>query len=219
MNWALEHIQILLAAAAIIAAWAKKMRANSERRAQQSRQTTLSPQTISQPAENDTDVAQRTRRIQEEIRRKIEERSRLGRTTRAPVPPALPTFAPQASTPAPAEADPFSARELERGNPIAMPRPEEPARGSLPLLDLSARARADTLARAAARERVRALDREERARPREDTISIQLAPIALIPATENLFPAHSLRATLSDTDEVRRAIVLSEILRPPVGLR
>jgi|GEM_PF-6133937 len=201
MNWALEHFQIVLAIAVAIAAWLKKARDDSARRSANPTRPTLKETTSSRNPQLDTEATERTRQIQAEIRRKIEERARRVQTpsSTSTLPPALPA----------GQYDPFSPEALQRRAPAEMPRPPETPRVASAL-------EVNRKLEAAKR---RALRKKENAAVHADSISIQVAPIDLIPSAGALLPVHPLREVLNDPEDVRRAIVLSEILRPPVALR
>src|SRR5688500_13132200 len=65
MNWVLEHLQILIGAAAAIAYLLNRGRGSAEEKQQPSSRTSH---------DGSDEQAERTRRVQEEIRRKIAER-------------------------------------------------------------------------------------------------------------------------------------------------
>ncbi|HEY9155921.1 MAG TPA: hypothetical protein VIM69_12365 [Opitutaceae bacterium] len=200
MNWALEHLQLAVVIVIVIGGLIKKVSALARGAAKNADRP--KPQAGSrQPNRTfDPEAAERTRRVQEEIRRKIEER----RHSQAPVAPPPPV------TPRPAY-DPFTPEALQRQNPPAIPRPVEPSR--------AASERALLVARRLEAAKQREEKRKAKASAREDTISIQVAPISLIPSAGPLLPTHPLREILTNPEEVRRAIILSEIIQPPVALR
>ena len=206
MNWALEHVQLVIAIVVAVGALIKKIGTEAQRGAKKPNQT----QSQSQPQRRaaarpqnrpfDAEAAERTRRIQDEIRQKIEDRRRaLAQSTERP--PEIPRPA----------YDPFTPEALQRENPSEVPRPPEFSR--------AASERALALARKLEAAKQREEKRRAKAKSQDDTISIQVAPIALIPSSGPLLPTHPLRETLTDPDEVRRAIILSELLQPPLALR
>ena len=156
--------------------------------------------------------AERTRRIQEEIRRKIAER-RGGR-----VPPVLPS----------------APLQRPAANPTLAPRPVAPQGGGLrerlqrKLAELQQQAEAVATARQE-RERAEALRRQEaadRAAAEQRALSVMaardVAPPKLPSETTLALPVPALnpwRMALRDPANLRRAIVLREIIGPPVGLR
>jgi hypothetical protein len=201
MNWALEHLQLAIVIVVVVGGLIKKMSAAVQRGAKNPPRTQTQASASSQKRSFDTEAAERTRRIQDEIRKKIEERRRaLAQPTERP---------PELKTP---EYDPFAPEALQRRNPQEVPRPPEPPRMSSERAIMIAQ----RLEAAKQREEKR---KSKKSAARDDTISIQVAPIELIPSAGPLLPVHPLRETLTNPDEVRRAIVLSEILQPPVALR
>src|SRR4051812_8043947 len=89
MDWILDHFQILIGVAGVVAYWINQLRKNADARsAEEGRQRN--------PLDASEEDHERTRRIQEEIRRKIAER----RAATVPVAPAQPVR-PHAETPAP----------------------------------------------------------------------------------------------------------------------
>lgn len=174
MNWILEHIQIVVAIVAAIAFGLKRARQNAD------------DDEPSSPSQSDE--AERTRRIQEEIRRKIAERR--GQSVQPSAAPVAPR--PVVATPRlPAAVKPALATPSQEA---ILKRQEELAE-QMRLLE---RARVLEQKRAA----------EILARKSEKT-----------PAAPRTPRAESLLAELRDPAEVRRAIVLKEILGAPVGLR
>jgi hypothetical protein len=155
--------------------------------------------------------ADRTRRIQEEIRRKIAER-RSGR-----LPPALP------STPSPRPVAP----------PLLAPRPVAEGGGlrerlQRKLMEMQQKAEAANAARRQQerQEEVRRQQALERAaaEQRKQAAAAQKFVAAPRSADETkqplpALPASKWRTALRDPASVRRAMVLREILGPPVGLR
>lgn len=164
---------------------------------------------------DDPEAAERTRRVQEEIRRKIaERRSALER----------------------AHSEPRAAMDRESAPPSLRPAnvpPVDPFGGPMRRITETL----ENLAQRAQREQVEAAQREEeerqqklaaqlraleaqRAEERRRVEEIAAAARARKPVAAIEFAAaSSLRDQLRDNGELRRAIVLREILSPPVGLR
>jgi hypothetical protein len=210
LNWALEHIQLAVVIVIAIGGLIKKVRTEAQRAAAKKANQTQQRQIGGARPQNrpfDTEAAERTRRIQDEIRQKIEARRRaLAQSGSARENEARPPEIPRPAY------DPFTPEALQRENPPEVPRPPEPSRVT------SER----TLALARKLEAAKQREEKRRAKSKkaqEDSISIQVAPIALIPSSGPLMPSHPLRETLSDPEEVRRAIILSELLQPPLALR
>ncbi len=166
--------------------------------------------------DQDPEEAERTRRIQEEIRRKIAERQ--GRvfeereTNTVPVgrenaPPLMPV-------PQPPPLDPLNGpmrrfvRKLEEASERSFPQ-ADPAAEAAALerqRKLEQEIRALEAARAAELRRA-----EEVARRREQRTQSATGPIVV--------GRRDLRQQLRDPAELKRVILLREVLGPPVGLR
>ena len=202
MHWALEHFQLAVVIVIAIGGLIKKI----SRQVQRDPKKPSAPErrANSQPQARvfDGEAVERTRRIQDEIRQKIEERRRAQQAAQtASRPPEVTRSA----------YDPFTPEALQQQNPSEVPRPPE--------LSRAATERALLLARKLEAAKQREEKRRAKAPAPEDTISIKVAPMSLIPSVVPLMPVGAVRAALTDPDEVRRAIVLSEILQPPVALR
>jgi hypothetical protein len=200
MDWILEHIQVVAAIVVAFAYWLK------QRHAQKIDGGEAGPLTRPSSMQSaSSEDAERTRRIQEEIRRKIAERQRRG-------PPALPS----------------QPTERPLAPPLLAPRPVAQSGRDL-LRERLAEKLAQAREREAAQQTMRdARDRAEaqHADETERAVALQrsapLAPEPAVAATSSVAPAANARAwlaALKDPSEMRRAIVLREILSPPVGLR
>jgi len=184
MDWILEHLQVLIVIAAAVFAILQKFK------------IVRTPGTNAPAAEEDPEQAERTRRVQEEIRRRIMERRGQ--------PPGLPTET--EAEPAQFPAPPPVIGEVR---PALVPPPVAPA-----VVVLSA-------------------DRQEM--KRQEVLLDQLrqweAVAPAIAAGESASAAGpgagvtgtgrtgSWLADLRSPAGLRRAVVLREILGPPVGLR
>jgi hypothetical protein len=198
MTWILEHLQILIGVAAAIAYFLNRVRSQSS----EDRSTS-----------DGEGQEERTRRLQEEIRRKIAQRRGLdpdSADSRESVPPLMvpPPIPP---------IDPF-------GGPASkiMRRIEEAASQREPQVQPAA-------------ERARMIEAERRARLAEELEELgrvraenERRVAALAAETERRTPARApvvgvtsrgLRNALRRPDEVRRAVLMREILGPPVSLR
>ena len=188
MDWILDHIRLIFIAAGAIAWWLnqrKQMRAAEQ----------------AKPAKEagfeDPDLAERTRRIREEIQRKIEQRTKAYRES---VPPALPG---ELTRPVPREV---AKRQSAEPPVIAMPRTNRAeAQRNAEILEeqaaLAEKLRQATELKAAAARRVQfenQISNEEEAKP---------------------VAAAALTADLRNPTALRRAFVLREIIGPPVALR
>lgn len=204
MNWVIEHLQIIIGVAAAIAYFLNR------RRAAAAEESSAAP--TSEALEQEV----RTRQVQAEIRRKIAERraatgsSAPAQTSRTNLPPMLP---PTRVPP----IDPFGGpmrkilRELERAA-----QPEAP-----PAYDPTVSEEAAALERQKAlQEKLKALEAAraaEQRRAAEIVAAHRAASAPVSPATT--FESGDLRARLRDPKELRRTMVLRELLGPPVALR
>lgn len=194
MDWVLDHLQILIAVAAAIAFWlrqsAKTARGESEADADGAPQAGRN--------HDDTQDADRARRIREEIRRKIAERAAGG-------PVRIPEPAP--------EPPPLFRGDSGAPRPVARPlasRPEPAANtDAVEILERQQRLR----------EQMESL---ERARQMELAAARAAAASMTAPAAGQVTPGPArlrLQDELRQKEGLRRAVLLREILGPPVGLR
>ncbi len=188
MDWALKHLQLIIAIAGAVAWWISQRRLAKQG----------SPEPRKEATFEDPDLAERTRRIREEIQRKIEQRARAYTQLQPPVPRAEP------AAPAPVR-DEMVVQSVQ------------PA----PLADVAAaqreskRAAAIVLQQSALAERLR--------RAVETKAAAMLSAKAESPDRGEKEDAAAARLALSEDLgsplALRRAFVLREILGPPVGLR
>jgi hypothetical protein len=186
MDWVLEHLQIIILAAVAVAAALQKFK-------QSRAQAGAEP-----PPAADQDEAERTRRIQEEIRRRILERRGL-----APVPPALTE---EEERPFP-EAPPMveEVRPVVVAPPVLVPLAPAPAPAPFDSVEADRQLRM--------MERLRELERT--AVPSAFGVPALAAPGAAPVST----PASGLLALLRQPGGLRQAVVLREIMDAPPGLR
>jgi hypothetical protein len=197
MRWIFENPQLLLLIAGAVAYWLNERRKSKETQKEIEQELDREP--------TDDEMAERTRRIQEEIRRKIEERQ--GR----PVPPALPRSAPaptRTETPAP---PPLPRPELaSRPAPLVATAEAGTGAAELELVMEQQRRYADQL---------RQLESLSRTAPTAVNVaaasSFATAGSAPAPARRGL----DLIPALHDRDALRRAILLREVLGPAKGLQ
>lgn len=192
MDW----IQILFVVAGVIAYWLNQRAREKEEAANQEAEDASDRRELTPTSRDGTDPEQdeRTRRIQEEIRRKIAERR--GQTAPPPVPTEY-------------EPEPVFRESVA---PPPLRRVEAPAYD-----DSAALERQRKLAEQM--ERLETQRREAR-RQAERTLahSRASANAAVAPArSRDAFP--SLAAELRDPRALRRAVVLREVLDAPVALR
>lgn len=188
MDWLLDHPQVLVVVAIAIAALFQKLKqARSQEAAGRSPAT-------------DPEDAERTRRIQEEIRRRIRERRGLAPAA----PPAPVTAENEPEFPAPPPM-------IEEVRPIVVKPPP------LPVADAAA-----TSGHAAEYERQQQMLQQLRALKATRQASAAAAPAAAPPAPVGAAvaaPVSQLPTDLRNPAGLRRAIVLREILGPPLGMR
>lgn len=204
MKWIFENFQIVVAVVAAVVYFLTR-----GKRAEDDPDGPVPPQM----ADAERERAERTRRIQEEIRRKIvERRGGTGEdmTQETSVPAEPPVMRPAEVRP----VDPFGGpmrrvvREIEEGL-------ERRRQGEV---DSAAQARAAEIERQTRLgEQLRALqvqrEAEERKAAEITAMRIRQAA-AMLPAK-----ATASRPWLKEPSELRRAIVMREVLGPPVALR
>jgi hypothetical protein len=211
MSWILEHLQILIGVAAAIAYFINR-RKHSEAETE-----TPPPRSASNAGESSYEQAERTRRVQDEIRRKIAERR--GAVPGVPVNPAsksrIPDLVPPPRVP---PLDPFGGpmrrilRKIEEAAEQATPAPS--AQESAAATNELARQRM-------LEERMREMEATKLVR--ENQLRTQVALLAKKRSGLNepsaSLPIGRLSRALRSPQELRRAIVLREVLGPPVSLR
>lgn len=185
MDWIFDNLQTLLVIAIVIVAILKKLKGQGDAESDTS-------------SDSDPDDAARTRRLQEEIRRKIMERR--GLAPGAPAPAPAPAESPLPFPPAPV---------FDEVRPVVVEPPrEQTARGAWASDDSGILERQQQLLEQL---------KQYQAAKRETPVAATRATRAVTtPAAErpNLW-----RAELHQPASLRRAIVLREILGPPVGMR
>ena len=219
MDWIFDHLQIIVFIAGIIAYWInQRRREKAGESADYDGDGVPETPTVRRkldPAEPDPEEAERTRRIQEEIRRKILQRHE-DRTGPMAEPPSLPG-------PTVTESRPSLP------NPTAAPRPV--AGGQLPDVlrrvleqvrdpEAERRAAADRAVRERQRqlqEQLAALEAERLAAQSRATSKVEAAEAEATVRREER--ELSLTGDLRGAKNLRRAVVLREVLGPPVGLR
>lgn len=188
MDWLLQHLQLLIAAAGGVAWWLNQRRQSRDK---------PPAKPGGEVGQDDLSLAERTRRIREEIQRKIEERAR------GEVPPA-----PQRQTrPKPILRTTPPQRSRSEPPPLARAgmTPEEAARSTEMLAKQAALAeqlRQAVEIKTAALRRIRSGSETLTAEKRVST------PVRAAVVDD-----------LRDVVALRRAFVLREIIGPPVALR
>jgi len=178
MDWVFDHLQILILIAVAVAAVLKKLKPAGSAAPGPAR------------AAEDPEQAERTRRIQEEIRRRILERRG------AASPPPL-SVEPVPGPPTLMEAPPM----IEEVRPVVLPPPDT-GTGEPPAATPAA---AGTAGLEAALSQLQQLEMARSARTAEATVTA--------------FAVTEQSLGLPDRSSLRRAVVWREILGPPVGLR
>lgn len=184
MNWILDHLQIVIALAGAFAWWLKQRGAAGKG---------APPPPHREATFEDPALAERTRRIREEIQRKIEQRTRGG-PARPPAP------APLTSTPPPL------MREVVVREPAARSASRADVRREAQILE----------EQAALREKLR--EAEVMRTARQKRVEFEQAAAGATMGGQ-LTTSSDVLEELRDPPTLRRAIILREILGPPVALR
>lgn len=206
MDWILDHLQIIIAVAGAIAYW---LNARSKQKAGEAADYDGDgePDTLAggggramREGEREMEQAEATRRIQEEIRRKIAERAgNAGGGGARPVQPM--------ATPPPMPA-PVRRREAELAREA---RREETERDAAAVLERQ-RALMDQLAALKARKAAEGVETKA-------VWSVDTSAATPARAHAQVGEDVSLLAELRNARSLKKAIVLREVLGTPVGLR
>ncbi len=188
MDWVTQHLQLIIAAAGAIAWWLNQRKQGAEDTAESPGEETF----------QDPELAERTRRIREEIQRKIEHRRRG-----VALPPLL-------GQPEPAESPPVT-REVMLQPPLT-PLPSRAARAQL-----EAQRTAEILEQQASlAEQLRRVQEMNAAALRRRQFETEIA-------SKEEAAAVAVRSALGDDlrnpAALQRAFILREVLGPPLGLR
>lgn len=187
MNWILDHFQLVIAAAGGVAWWLKQHR--------QAQAGAEAPPPHQEATFADPALAERTRKIREEIQRKIEQRAR-GYASERPRPPrrepAPPPLPGQETVVTPAMLRRAATQVEAPGQTGVPPQPAAPA------------------------EQLRQADEMKPSSARRVRFETDIADQARTAAgTEG----GTLGDDLRDPVTLRRAFILREVLGPPVALR
>lgn len=213
MDWILKNIEIVIAIAGAIAYWLNQ-RAAEKSQDDSDEQTGDSPvrRDVSPMGRGeDSEEAERARRIREEIQRKIAERR--ARAAGAP-------SAPQPAAPTPPPLDPF--RPVFEEAPQPTPPPLYPVEPPAPAV--AAYEDPDALERqrrlAAQLEELETQRREAQRRAEQARRAAKSAPEVTTTVSQNSMAAtRDVGAELRDPRALRRAFVLKEVLSEPVAFR
>jgi hypothetical protein len=190
MRWALDHLQLIIAIAGSVAWWLNQRRLARKGGEEPPKETAF----------EDPELAERTRRIREEIQRKIEQRARGYASEQ----PTLPRDQPAAPPPVPI------VREV-------VGRAPEP-----PPLSRGTAARLETQRNAEILEQQAALVEQLRQAAEMKAAALRRTQFEshLSSSDEVAGVARSaLTEDLRNPESLRRAFILREILGPPVALR
>lgn len=201
MNWILEHLQIVIAIVAAIAYMLKRGKPEDE--------------AAGDPGEDD----ERSRKIREEIRRKIAERREGGAAPASQAPAAPPVIRPTVR-PTLQPVDPFGGPAKPSSLPLPTFRKAEPAPAQVPQPDAPSLSavleRQQQLA-----EQMKELERNRAAQQRR-AAEIAARQRETATATARSDAAGDRDGWLEDLrtgQGLRRAMIQREILGPPVALR
>ena len=218
MDWVLNHIQLIIFIAGVVAWWLnQRSREKAGKPADYDDDGT--PEAPTKGAFDDPELAERTRKIRDEIQRKIEERRRAGAGYTEPArPAAVPVQTPVAEEPPP--LPPTLPRQ-----PQTLPRPqvapplvrEVMVRPAPPSGAAETRRMAEMLEQQAAMAEHLRLAQEMKAAAEHRTAFEEATADHQSEWLE--LTRSAVIGELRERDAVRRAIILREILGPPVGLR
>jgi len=194
MDWVLDNIRLIVIVGGAIAYWLNQRRKAKE---EEAAARTGAPAASSASPVRMGDEAERTRRIQEEIRKKILERA-AGAPARLPSPPPIP----ETPTPLP--------RAQPKAELYVAPSAEEQEK-----ILAADQAMLDRQQQLAAKLRELQQQRREHDRPAE----VFAEKTALAMSASGTSVLGSPLADLRNPALVRRAIILREVLGTPVGLR
>jgi len=188
MDWVSQHLQLIIAVAGAIAWWLNQRKQGAEDSAE-------SPE---EPTFQDPELAERTRRIREEIQRKIEHRRRDV------------ALAPPSTQSEPAELSP-AMREVVLRPP------------STPLPSRAARAHLEVQRTAEILEQQASLAEQLRQAQEMNAATLRRRQYETEVASKEEAAAVAVRSALGDDlrnpAALRRAFILREVLGPPLGVR
>lgn len=202
LDWVTKHAVTLVIIAGVIAQLIKAVRGQKDTDAD----ADATPTTPADRHFEDPELAERTRRIREDIQRKIEERRRAAGQGGYAEPPAAPAPMPE---PVSYEVPPPIVRE------VVVEQAPPPARATTPRLEQQRHAEI-LEQQAALAEKMRELELMKAAATRRTEFEQATADTR----TERKVAARAaMLGELKDAQALRRAFVLREVLGPPVALR
>lgn len=192
MRWISENLQLVLAVAGALAWWLTQRKQPAK---------DASPPTQEEESFEDPELAERTRRIREEIQRKIEQRAR-GYAHEQPKP----------VRPDPAELPPILRDIFQEPEPELPPPAVAP-----PASRLEVQRQAEILEQQAAMaEQLRQAKLTKAAAQKREVFEAATADHSAARRTES---RSSVLGELRTPEALRRAFILREVLGPPVALR
>jgi len=202
MDWILSHLWVVVVIAGLVAKVLQAVRGKADG-------GTRADSTTDGPTFADPDLAERTRKIREEIRRKIEERRGQAGAPTAPD-PVRPRLRPEEQSPEATPPPPLVLQLPPVVREVLRPAPSERAPAAAPAMDEAELYRQQALA-GQLREIV------------ERKIAAERRAAAAVPTDQEAAALAARRGAvlddLRDADALRRAILLREVLGPPVALR
>jgi hypothetical protein len=223
MHWILENIQVVIVVAGAIAYWLNQRQRIKQGLPPVDEDGQPIPQNHPKHASfEETDDAERTRRIQDEIRRKSAERRSESGPSSAPRPPlvTIPAPARREATPPPIFQDPV--QEMMKGfQRRFVPGPDASAAAQPPTESAQAEGERETLTRQRElQEKLEDLEAQQRV-TRQRVAEIKATDAAAATSAESTRQTAADRwlTDLRDPETARHAIVLREIIGTPVGLR
>ncbi len=208
MSWILDNLQLLIVIAGAVAWWLNQ-RAREKAGKSADYDADGTPEAPPRGGFEDAELAERTRRIREEIERKIAERRRAGggytepsrpTATALEPPPARPVSPPPTPEPPPLIREVVVRTQARQASMMA-------ARRAAEILEQQA-AMAEQLKQA-----------EEMKAAAQRRVAYEARVTADGGAVARTAVRGSLLHDLHEADSLRRAFILREVLGPPVGLR
>lgn len=193
IEWVLDHFQLLIVAAAVVASWIAQTKKKAEQRRLGRNPSSMPTRPVAgRGGPGEVSVDEQVRRVQEEIRRKIQERAQ-GHSMQRPAQPAA--MRPAAQSPEP------KARTVTP--------PPIPSHTPAPQTTVS-----QAVANEALLEEMRRLEERRRAAKKQEGLQRERAAEQQEEAARTVWASE-----MRDAHSLRRAIVLNEVLGPPVSMR